>query len=163
MSIPPKRTRKRRQPRSETSRTTGGKTPTVTDRVLLETRKFIAAAIFFNSQAAEKISLGLTDLQLIHVIQLYGPSTPSRLAAWTGLSSGGITVALDRLTQSGYLQRQPNPADRRSSLVSIVPDGLERLLPMYKNIEQKTRSALKALSVEDLEAVLRFFDALHNV
>ncbi len=54
---------------------------TTADRVVLEIRKFIAAGIFFNAQAAEKAGLGLTDMQLLHMLQLYGPSTPSRLAA----------------------------------------------------------------------------------
>src|SRR5271155_192839 len=75
---------------------------TTADRVVLEIRKFIAAAIFFNTQAAEKAGLGLTDMQLLHMLQLYGPSTPSRLGGWTRLSSGGITVALDRLEKAGY-------------------------------------------------------------
>jgi hypothetical protein len=70
---------------------------TTADRIVLEIRKFIAASIFFNTQAAEKAGLGLTDMQMLHMLQLYGPSTPSRLAKWTGLSSGGVTVALDRL------------------------------------------------------------------
>src|ERR1700728_2545804 len=73
------------------------------DRVVLEIRKFLAAGIFFNAQAAEKAGLGLTDMQMLHMLQLYGPCTPSRLAAWTGLNSGGITVAVDRLEKAGYL------------------------------------------------------------
>src|SRR5271163_2178212 len=73
---------------------------TTADRIVLEIRKFIAAAIFFNTQAAESAGLGLTDLQMVHMLQLYGPSTPGRLAAWTGLSSGGVTVALDRLEKA---------------------------------------------------------------
>jgi hypothetical protein len=61
-------------------------TATTADRIVLEIRKFIAAAIFFNTQAAEKVGIGLTDLQMLHMLQLYGPSTPRRLALWTGLS-----------------------------------------------------------------------------
>ena len=43
---------------------------TIADRVVLEIRKFIAAAIFFNTQAAEKAGLGLTDMQMLHMLQL---------------------------------------------------------------------------------------------
>ena len=94
---------------------------TAEDKVVLEIRKFIAAAIFFNTQAAEKVGLSLTDMQMIHMLQLYGPATPSRLATWSGLSSGGVTVALDRLQKAGYIRREPNPADRRSLMVTLVP------------------------------------------
>src|ERR1700677_1811161 len=91
------------------------------DRIVLEIRKFIAASIFFNAQAAEKAGLGLTDMQLLHMLQLYGPSTPSRLAAWTLLSSGGVTVALDRLEKAGYLRREAILADRRSPPTTLIP------------------------------------------
>lgn len=133
---------------------------TPTDRIVLEIRKFIAAAIFFNAQAAEKAGLGLTDMQMIHVLQLYGPSTPSRLAAGTGLSSGGVTVALDRLEKAGYIRRQPNPADRRSLLVALVPSSLGRLAGLYEGVERETRRLLATLPPRDLEAVIRFFETM---
>src|ERR1700677_4584852 len=130
---------------------------TSADRIVLEIRKFIAAAIFFNTQAAEKAGLGLTDMQVMHMLQIYGPSTPSRLAAWTGLSSGGVTVALDRLEKSGYLRRAPNPEDRRSLVISLVPARLRKIAAMYEGIEKETRRLLTLLPEGDLEAVVRFF------
>ena len=136
---------------------------TTEDRILLEIRKFIAAAIFFNSQAADKVGLSLTDMQMIHTLQLFGPSTPSRLATATGLSSGGVTVALDRLEKAGYIRREPNPADRRSLLIHIIPTRLLKLQGIYENVEAETRRSLSTLPKADLAAVIRFFEALSTV
>jgi DNA-binding MarR family transcriptional regulator len=136
---------------------------TTEDRILLEIRKFIASAIFFNSQAAEKVGLSLTDSQMIHTLQLYGPSTPTRLAGATGLSSGGVTVALDRLEKGGYIRREPNPADRRSLLIHVNPSRLLKLKGIYENVEAETRRCLSTLPKGDLAAVIRFFDALSAV
>ncbi len=133
---------------------------TLADRIVLEIRKFIAAAIFFNTQAAEKVGLGLTDMQMVHMLALYGPSTPSRLAGWTGLSTGGVTVALDRLEKAGYVRREPNPADRRSLLITLVPARMRKLTAMYEGVESETRSLIARLPASDLEAVVRFFDVL---
>ena len=133
---------------------------TLADHVVLEIRKFIAAAIFFNAQASEKIGLGLTDMQMIHMLQLYGPSTPSRLAAGTGLSSGGVTVALDRLEKDGYVRREPNPQDRRSLLVTLVPAAVVKLAGLYDDVEAETRRLLATLSRRDLEVVIRFFETM---
>ena len=135
---------------------------TTADRVVLEIRKFIAAAIFFNTQAAEKAGLGLTDMQMLHMLQLYGPSTPSRLGKWTGLSSGGITVALDRLEKAGYVRREPNPEDRRSSLIMLIPARLRKVAAMYEGVENETRRLLATLPEGDLQAVVRFFETLHE-
>jgi DNA-binding MarR family transcriptional regulator len=136
---------------------------TTEDRILFEIRKFIASAIFFNSQAAEKVGLSLTDSQMIHTLQLYGPSTPTRLAAATGLSSGGVTVALDRLEKGGFIRREPNPADRRSLLIHINPTNLLKLKGIYENVEAQTRRCLSTLPKGDLAAVIRFFEALTAV
>ena len=133
---------------------------TPADRIVLEIRKFIAAAIFFNAQAAEKIGMGMTDLQMVHMLQLYGPATPSRLAAGTGLSSGGVTVALDRLEKAGYIRRAPNPADRRSLLVRLVPSAVAKLARHYEGAEAETRRLLATLPQRDLEVVVRFFETM---
>jgi DNA-binding MarR family transcriptional regulator len=130
--------------------------------ILLEIRKFIAAGIFFNAQAAEKVGLGLTDMQMLHMLQLHGPTTPGRLAAWTGLSSGGITVALDRLEKAGYIRREPNPTDRRSLLATLVPVRTHKLGALYEGIERETRRLIGTLPPRDLEAVIRFFETLRN-
>jgi DNA-binding MarR family transcriptional regulator len=133
------------------------------DRIVLEIRKFIAAAIFFNAQTAERTGLGLTDMQMLHLLQLYGPATPGKLATWTGLSSGGVTVALDRLEKAGYIRRKPNPADRRSLLITLVPARMRRLVSLYEEVEGETRRLLATLPRDDLEAVIRFFQALQVV
>jgi len=135
---------------------------TAADRIVLEIRKFIAAAIFFNQQAAENVGLGLTDLQMLNLLQLHGPSTPSRLAGWTGLSSGGVTVALDRLEKAGYIRRAANPGDRRSLLITLMPAPMRRLGGMYEGIEKETRRRLALLTPPDLEAVIRFFETMHS-
>jgi DNA-binding MarR family transcriptional regulator len=133
---------------------------TAIDKILLEIRKFIASAIFFNTQAAEKIGMSLTDMQMIHVLQLYGPATPSRLGEWTGLSSGGVTVALDRLEKAGYIRREPNPADRRSLLITLAPVRMRKAAAIYGDVERETRERLAVLSEKELETVIRFFETL---
>ena len=53
---------------------------TQADRVIIEMRKFITAAVLLNARIAEKLGLTMTDVQVISVLQLYGPSNsePSR-------------------------------------------------------------------------------------
>lgn len=133
------------------------------DRLVLEIRKFIAASIFFNARAAESAGLGLTDMQMLNLLQLYGSSTPSFLAARTGLSSGGVTVALDRLQKVGFIRREPNPADRRSLLVALVPARLRKINSMYQDVEKETRDLLATIPERDLKTVVRFFETLHAV
>jgi DNA-binding MarR family transcriptional regulator len=136
---------------------------TTADRIVVEIRKFLAAGIFFNAQAAESVGMSLTDMQMLHMLQLYGPATPGKLAASTGLSSGGVTVALDRLERAGFIRREPNPADRRSLFIKLVPAKLRKLAGRYEEVERETRRLLATLPERDLEAVVRFFETMAAV
>jgi DNA-binding MarR family transcriptional regulator len=158
--MPDRAQRKRPQPPAAADSATLLPAVTQADRIILEIRKFIASAIFFNAQAAEIVGLRLTDMQILHMLQLHGPSTPGSLRAWSGLSSGGVTVALDRLEKSGYVRREPNPGDRRSSLVTLLPVRLRKLAGLYEGVEKETRRALATLPEHDLEAAIRFFETL---
>ena len=49
--------------------------------------------------------------------------TPTDLYEATMMTSGGMTARLDRLEKRGLIARQPNPDDRRGTLVSLTEQG----------------------------------------
>jgi DNA-binding MarR family transcriptional regulator len=49
--------------------------------------------------------------------------TPSELTRRRMMTSGGMTAVLDRLERKGLVERLPNPADRRGSLVRLTKTG----------------------------------------
>lgn len=49
------------------------------------------------------------------------------IATELGITTGGTSKLIDRIEASGYCRRLPNPADRRSSLLELTPEG-ERVL-----------------------------------
>jgi len=51
--------------------------------------------------------------------------TPASLKAVAGMTSAGMTRALTRLESAGYIERTPNPADGRSTLVRLSGMGEE--------------------------------------
>jgi len=51
--------------------------------------------------------------------------TPTELAKARMMSSGGLTPALDRLHRRGWIERAPNPEDRRGMLVRLTGAGRE--------------------------------------
>jgi DNA-binding MarR family transcriptional regulator len=71
---------------------------------------------------AELTRSGLTGAQL-NVVSLLGSRGPMTLSALsTELAIGHSTVSgiVDRLQARGIVQRQPNPADRRYTLISLT-------------------------------------------
>jgi DNA-binding MarR family transcriptional regulator len=49
------------------------------------------------------------------------------IATELGITTGGTSKLVDRIEASGYCRRLPNPADRRSSLLELTPEG-QRIL-----------------------------------
>ncbi len=72
-------------------------------------------------QEAIAATLGLnpTDLRCIGFAWSEPDLTPGRLAELTGLTTGAVTGVLDRLERAGYVQRAPDPRDRRRTLVRV--------------------------------------------
>ena len=65
-----------------------------------------------------------------------------------------MTATLDLLERRGWIRRVPNPADRRSVLIEITPEGratADALLPGIRALE---RSILSVLTREDREHLL---------
>jgi DNA-binding MarR family transcriptional regulator len=124
-------------------------------------RQFVAGSSFASMSVAGKLGLLTTDLELLNFLVLNGPSTPGLLARQAGLSSGGVTVALDRLERAGTIRRRANPGDRRSWLISIQPMQAKRIAAKYKKVQAGFHAALAQFTKPELKILLKFF-ALAN-
>jgi MarR family transcriptional regulator, organic hydroperoxide resistance regulator len=122
-------------------------------------RLFIAGASFLGQRTADALGLHPTDMQFVNLLDLLGPLTPGALAQWSGLSSGGVTVVLDRLESAGYVRRAANPRDRRSVLVHLQTARQRRVDANYKDVQKQFAAVTKEFSEAELAVVLRFFTA----
>jgi len=122
-----------------------------------EIRWFIARVILFNAKVGEEIGLNVTDLQCLHFLTLQGSATPGELAKWASLTTGGMTVVLDRLEKTGYVVRERNPKDRRSLIVRPVASKLRKLEKVYRSKGKALSEVLASFPDEELAVILDFF------
>jgi DNA-binding MarR family transcriptional regulator len=103
-------------------------TPTEREALLLAlnqaVRSFTNQVTFYSEAVAATVGIHPTDLDCLSLIAVEGSVTPGRLVDVTGLTSGAITGALDRLERGGYVRREPDPSDRRRVVVRPVDDAL---------------------------------------
>ncbi len=132
------------------------------DSVTLEVRRLIAGTILFNEKIAARVGLNGTDLQCLHLLELQGSATPGELARWAGLTTGGVTVVLDRLESAGYLRREPNPADRRSTIVRPVMARLKKLGEMYQAQGEGLARVLAGFPDPHLSLILTFLKEVNE-
>src|ERR1700752_354178 len=118
-----------------------------TTAIIAAIRRIVAGSVLSNQRRAEILNLHPTDLQLLNILELSGPTTPKELARASGLTTGGITVVLDRLEKAQYIRRADNPNDRRSLLVHFVrPKAGHPIHALYKDDEAYVRNLLAGYS-----------------
>lgn len=110
----------------------------------------------FQQAIADKVGLYVTDVECIDFLMQEGPVTAGRLADITGLTSGAMTAAIDRLEKSGYVERQADPNDRRKVIIKLVPSRLKSGAKLYQNFGQSLFLALQEFSDSELKTIARF-------
>jgi DNA-binding MarR family transcriptional regulator len=81
------------------------------------------------------------------------------IASVLAITVGGASQAVDRLEAAGHCKRQPNPTDRRSSIVLLTAQGEELLdtagAVFDVELEHRLRAPLSATSLAHLGRALR--------
>lgn len=86
------------------------------------------------------------------------PMRPSRIATLLFQESQSITSILDRIESKGWVQRRPDPEDRRAVRLELTKKGRELAEKVVKISEDFYREAFSPLTAEErkkLESILR--------
>jgi DNA-binding MarR family transcriptional regulator len=66
------------------------------------------------------------------------------IAAALSITIGGASQAVDRLEKRGLCARRPNPADRRSSIVQLTPEGRTLIATASRAFDQELAARISA-------------------
>jgi DNA-binding MarR family transcriptional regulator len=106
---------------------------------------------------------GLTAADFLVVVTLRRVGVPhrmpqARLMDALGLTSGTVSLRLDRLVKAGIVTRSPDPDDRRGSVIELTENGLrlfDQLAPEHLANEDRLLSALDEQQRATLAGLLR--------
>ncbi len=79
--------------------------------------------------------------------------TPTALFSSLMLSSGAMTNRLDRLEKAGFIERRPDPSDRRGVLVTLTGRGLAVIDEAVAAHVAHERQMLAALTPDEQQAL----------
>lgn len=85
------------------------------------------------------------------------------LARRTGKGKACLSSLLNHMQQDGYIDRRPDPADRRNKLVYLTPDGRDfwnRLRPL---LDEAYARAEAQLGVEEIRRLSAGLSEVHDV
>ena len=125
--------------------------------LLNEIRGSQNATARFDQAVADTIGINRTDMRLIDLLDRAGRLTAGELAAGTGLTTGAITTAIDRLEQAGFARRVRDSADRRRVYVELDPEAGARIGAFYSEHARRAEDLYHQCSEQQLEFLLEFF------
>jgi DNA-binding MarR family transcriptional regulator len=124
----------------------------------------VGEVLAFAAAMARRTGLGLSEMSALeHLQHAHGGLTPTELGKRLSLSSGAITALVDRLERTGHVERRPNPADRRSSVVLPVPEGLEEAGRHLRPVAAELLEKSAELTDEERAAVGRYLEVVTEV
>jgi DNA-binding MarR family transcriptional regulator len=113
--------------------------------------------------AAESSGLTPTSVAALATIERHGPLTPSEVAEIERVKRPSMTRTLGCLEREGLIERMPDPADGRSSLVSVNAAGRERLRRLRRRKNAYLARRLRQLPTEDLATIERAAEILDRM
>ncbi len=121
-----------------------------------EVRRSQSATDRFDQAVADALGLNRTDMRCLDLLEREGAVSAGRLAEATGLTSGAMTTALDRLEAAGYARRVRDDEDRRRVLVELSPKAQGIAERFYSEHMAQSQRLYERYSASQLELLLGF-------
>ncbi len=104
-----------------------------------------------------------TLIQLLALTQFKDkPLTASELAKRRKVSLQSASTLVQRLYERGWIVREPDPDDRRQTLLQLTPEGLAYAQAALDQMVSFLAEYLEPLTSEELEAARILFPALQR-
>jgi DNA-binding MarR family transcriptional regulator len=132
--------------------------PKVNDarRALLEAvevrmREVTGLSVLYSQAMASRLGINSTDLECLDLVSFGSEVTAGALAEKTGLTTGAITTAIDRLERAGFVRRRRDDADRRKVVVAATSSGRRRGEPAGAPMRKVISEVLNRYEDEQLK------------
>jgi MarR family transcriptional regulator, multiple antibiotic resistance protein MarR len=130
-----------------------------TDLVRVETRLYNAVEERMKAEAG----VGAGHFELLRYVRDHPDARVADLASAFAIGVGTTSKIVDRLEKQGWVERRPNPANRRSSLLALTPAGesvVSRAEPVWQTAIQQILGG--AVTPDELTALSLALGALRS-
>ncbi|MEO8972744.1 MAG: MarR family winged helix-turn-helix transcriptional regulator [Ktedonobacteraceae bacterium] len=123
-----------------------------------ELRQFNGLGASFFRAAATRSGIAVTDMQVIDILDLTGPTTAGQLADLTGLTTGAITRILNRLEEARLVYRERDPNDGRKVIVRLArgKDEMHRVRSILDSVGKAWDEVASRYDDEQIAFLLEF-------
>jgi DNA-binding MarR family transcriptional regulator len=118
-----------------------------------------------NALAASGVKATIAQSGILFLLKQKDGRTMTELSRILGIDNSTLTGLTDRLEKAGWVKRNANPGDRRSSHISITPEGIgqaEGAKVVIHQVNDRIKEGFSAAEVESFKAVLNAFSTKFN-
>jgi DNA-binding MarR family transcriptional regulator len=108
---------------------------------------------------AREARVTATDLDALEHLEADGPLTQRQLGERLALTSGAVTMLVDRLERAGWVRRRPHPTDRRYLLLELTPEIEERTPPGLADYHAAIRTLAASVPAGQRDHIVAFLQA----
>ena len=112
--------------------------------------------------AASGESVSTTDALALQFMAHAGDTTPRDIASFTGLTSGSVSIMLDRLEAAGFVTRKRDSKDRRVVTVKLVPGARQRLIGIMLEAHKEVGKMFDRWKVEEIEQLVGLLERMRT-
>jgi DNA-binding MarR family transcriptional regulator len=92
----------------------------------------------------------------------HGSMSPSELGDRLIVTRATVTGVVDSLERRGFVQRSPNPNDRRGIIVELTPAGVEAVAKVRTLIHAHEREWMSVLADDELAAYIGYMHRIQD-
>ena len=111
-------------------------------------------------RSVEATELGLSDFGVLEMLLHKGPLAVNDIGRRIELTSGAITVCVDRLEERGWVERSFHPEDRRARIVALTARGRTRAAEAFASHKAAMDSAASALDRSERATLIELLKKL---
>jgi MarR family 2-MHQ and catechol resistance regulon transcriptional repressor len=127
------------------------KTPSDPVHCWLVWRKAHEAASDYLYRGIEETGISDTDFRVLEALLHKGPLPVNTIGPKVHLTTGSISVAVDRLLEKGLVSRAESPDDRRVRIVALTKSGKDLIVPIFRKHSAEIGSVFADANPKELQ------------
>lgn len=96
-----------------------------------------------------------SDFALLAGLEVFGPLSQAELGRRLDMDRSDVVAVLNQLEHNRYIQRTPDPADRRRNTLHLTPQGRDHLNHLEHEFDHVQTALLAGLTPGEQEQLLR--------
>lgn len=108
-------------------------------------------------------NMTLPQFKFLMILSQIGPSSLKRVAGEIGVSAGSASSMADKLVELGFVERQPDPEDRRAVVLNLTDQARAFLEEKSVHFVKRITYLMDRLGEEDTAKWVRIMEKIDSI